>query len=224
MESVNRDEFNNQLLHVFEHQKGNRGIWDRKQLEKVKEILQEGSKVTKGHHHLLKHYELLKIDKEYHVIVKRQIQTDPVIYCVAMEDYFDKLVEAHVNTGHGGRDKLIYSLKNKYRISRSACEIFPSCCESCNRKKSCIRKGVVVKPIVTHGFNSRGQMDLIDFQSCARSDDDYKWLLNYQDHATKFLHLRPIKTKQAANVVNELSKIFFTFGAPEILQSDNGNL
>ncbi|XP_043472416.1 KRAB-A domain-containing protein 2-like [Leptopilina heterotoma] len=66
----------------------------------------------------------------------------------------------------------------------------------------------------------RGQVDLIDFQSC--SDGDFKWLMNYQDHATKFLHLRPLKSKHAANVAEELSKICFTWGAPQILQSDNG--
>ena len=66
----------------------------------------------------------------------------------------------------------------------------------------------------------RGQVDLIDFQSC--KDGEFTFLMNFQDHGTKFLHLRPLKSKHAANVAEELSKIFFTFGAPRILQSDNG--
>lgn len=82
------------------------------------------------------------------------------------------------------------------------------------------KKGVVIRPITTDGFNVRGQVDLIDFQSTP--DGEYKWLINYQDHGTKFLHLRPLKTKHAANVAKKLAKIFFTFGAPAILQSDNG--
>lgn len=68
--------------------------------------------------------------------------------------------------------------------------------------------------------NSRGQVDLIDFQSCLV--EPYKWLLDYQDYATKFLHLRPLTSKHAACVAQELRKFFFTFGAPAILQSDNG--
>lgn len=60
----------------------------------------------------------------------------------------------------------------------------------------------------------------MDFQSCA--DGEYKWLLNYQDNATKYVSLRPLKTKRAQEVAIELLKIFMTFGAPYILQSDNG--
>lgn len=69
-------------------------------------------------------------------------------------------------------------------------------------------------------FNVRGQVDLIDFQSCA--DGKYKWLLYYQDYSTKFLYSRPLQTKRAAEVAFELLKIFLEQGAPVILQSDNG--
>lgn len=100
---------------------------------------------------------------------------------VSFEEYFDKLLEAHTNTGHGGRGKMLYDIKINWRIYRLACEIFATC-TSCNLKR----------------------------------------LLNYQDHGTKFLHLLTLKTKHAVNDADELSKIFFTFGAPSILQSDNG--
>src|SRR5436309_4266617 len=113
-----------------------------------------------------------------------------------------------------------YYIKEKYRITKVACEIFVSCCGTCNRKRIVPKRGVVIKPILSDGFNVRGQVDLIDFQSC--HDGEFNWLLNYQDHATKFLHLRPLRSKHAANVAEELSKIFFTWGAPTILQSDNG--
>ena len=134
---------------------------------------------------------------------------DRFIYLIPIEDYYQKLSEAHIETGHGGRDRMLYYIKNKWKITRSACEIFISCCETCSRKKSTIQKGVVVKPIISHGFNARGQVDLIDFQSC--KDGEYAWLMNYQDHTTEFLHLRPLKTKEAASAVEELSKIFCTF-------------
>lgn len=78
---------------------------------------------------------------------------------------------------------------------------------------------MLVKPIVTKGFNSRGQVDLTDFQSSP--DGKYKWLINYQGYATKFLHLRHLKSKDALNVADELFKIFFTFDVPCILQNDN---
>jgi hypothetical protein len=53
-------------------------------------------------------------------------------------------------------------------------------------------------------------------------DGDYKWLLVYQDHFTKFIQLRPIKAKSAIEVAGLLFDIFCIFGIPYILQSDNG--
>ena len=57
-------------------------------------------------------------------------------------------------------------------------------------------------------------------QSCP--DGSYKFILNYQDHFTKFCILKPLKTKTAAEVAYHLLDIFTMFGASEILQSDNG--
>ncbi|XP_050065514.1 KRAB-A domain-containing protein 2-like [Aphis gossypii] len=57
-------------------------------------------------------------------------------------------------------------------------------------------------------------------QSC--NDGGYKFILNYQDHLSKFVTLRALKTKTAAEVTYNLIDIFCTFGAPSILQSDNG--
>ena len=63
-------------------------------------------------------------------------------------------------------------------------------------------------------------MDLIDFQSCP--DGEFKWLLVYQDHFTKMVQLRPLKSKCAIEVARALIDIFTIFGVPAILQSDNG--
>ncbi|GBL87944.1 KRAB-A domain-containing protein 2 [Araneus ventricosus] len=46
--------------------------------------------------------------------------------------------------------------------------------------------------------------------------------MNYQNHATKVCVLRPLKTKPAAEDALQLLKVFLDFGAPYILQSDNG--
>ncbi|XP_029342294.1 KRAB-A domain-containing protein 2-like [Acyrthosiphon pisum] len=69
-------------------------------------------------------------------------------------------------------------------------------------------------------MNSRCQIDLIDMQ--AQSDGEYKFILVYQDHLTKYVLLRPLKHKRAENVAYVFLDIFTTFGAPSILQSDNG--
>jgi len=63
-------------------------------------------------------------------------------------------------------------------------------------------------------------MDLIDMQSMAQGS--YKWIMVYQDHLTKFCVLRPLSSKRAA-LAHHLTKLFLLFGAPYILQSDNGS-
>jgi hypothetical protein len=44
----------------------------------------------------------------------------------------------------------------------------------------------------------------------------------YQDHFTKFILLKPIKSKQAIEVAAALIDIWTIIGVPTILQSDNG--
>jgi hypothetical protein len=44
----------------------------------------------------------------------------------------------------------------------------------------------------------------------------------YQDNMTKFVVLWPLKSKRATDVAMQILDIFLLFGAPHILQSDNG--
>ena len=53
-------------------------------------------------------------------------------------------------------------------------------------------------------------------------DGDYRFIMNYQDHLTKFTILRPFKSKNAEEVAYQLMDIFCIFGTPFILQGDNG--
>ena len=69
-------------------------------------------------------------------------------------------------------------------------------------------------------MNSRCQVDLIDMQS--EPDGYYRFIMNYQDHLIKFTIRRPLKSKTAKEVTYQLMDIFCKFGAPFILQSDNG--
>lgn len=87
-------------------------------------------------------------------------------------------------------------------------------------KHSAPKNGIVVKPMVSSELNSRCQVDLIELQS--HRDGEYKSIMVYQDHLTKFVQLQPLKTKTAEEVAYHLLEIFLTFGAPAILQSDNG--
>ncbi len=61
---------------------------------------------------------------------------------------------------------------------------------------------------------------MIDFQSM--SDGNFQFLLNYIDHGIKLLSSDPIVAKHASCVALVLYQIFCLFGAPMILQTDNG--
>jgi hypothetical protein len=78
-----------------------------------------------------------------------------------------------------------------------------------------------IKPIITHGFGTQGQVDLIDFQSMPKGD--FCFLLNYIDHGVKFLFSIPLTCKRASCIAIALLEIFSVVGPPMILQSDNGN-
>ena len=56
-------------------------------------------------------------------------------------------------------------------------------------------------------------------QSCPGGH--FKFILNYQDHFTKFCISRPLKIKTAAEVAFHLLDIFVTLGYSNIAQSDS---
>ncbi|RVE42516.1 hypothetical protein evm_012838 [Chilo suppressalis] len=213
-----------------QHQGSHRKAWTSKRIiEVINDI--KSSRVTKSsgqrrtamNYYWMNKYDIMTDGNEDCLILKRPKTDGSIIRILPREQYFDVLAEIHKSSGHGGRDKILYEIKNKYYIPKKAVEIFVSLCPACESKREergGSNKVIVTKPVVTCDFNSIGQVDLLDFQSC--SDGEYKWLLNYQDYATKFLNLRPLKTKGAVEVASELMKIFLTFGAPNILQSDNG--
>ncbi|KAK7095605.1 hypothetical protein V1264_004994 [Littorina saxatilis] len=118
---------------------------------------------------------------------------------------------------------MLKELEKKFaNVLRESVELFKSFCEVCQEKTKRKRtKGVVVRPILSHEFASRGQVDLIDFQSM--QDGQYRWIMVYQDHLTKFVVLRPLSSKRASEVALQLVDIFNLIGAPVILQSDNGS-
>ena len=77
-----------------------------------------------------------------------------------------------------------------------------------------------MRPIIFKETNSRCQVDLIDMQN--EPDSDYKFILLYQDHVTKFIQLRPLVNKRAEEFTHNLLDIFTILGALSILQSGNG--
>lgn len=67
------------------------------------------------------------------------------------------------------------------------------------------------------------EIDLIDMRrlSCSCSEG-HKWILHITDHHTKFSWLFPLISKQTEQVISCLNQLFWQWGFPKKLHSDNG--
>ena len=168
-------------------------------------------------------YEILQCGDVEKLIKKKNDATENPMYLAHADDMFDIIQRAHNATLHGGRDKMQKELNKKYvNITREVLGLYKSLCTECMKKRKRITtKGVVVRPILANDFGSRGQVDLIDMQSMPKGQ--YKWIMVYLDHLSKFCILRPLSSKRAAEVAFQLLDIFLLIGAPHVLQSDNGS-
>jgi len=173
------------------------------------------------HYRRIKRYDILTIGGEEKLIAPVKEDNGEIKYYACYEDLFNILEETHVAVGHGGRTRMLKECSRKYKnITVEAIMTYLKLCEPCQKKQKTLRKSIVIKPILHSEMNSRCQIDLIDLQT--NPDGNYKFILVYQDHFTKFVILRALKTKRAAEVAYHLLDIFTTFGAPNILHSDNG--
>ena len=149
------------------------------------------------------------------------INLEKIVRVVVEEELFDVLKETHRSLMHGRVVKMEKAMESKYaNISRNVIKQFLKLCPRCIEGAPRISSRAGIKPILTKGFNRRGQVDLIDFQS--HPDEGMAWLLVYQDHGVKFAHFVPLPDKKARTVAEALLKIFSIQGAPVFLQSDNG--
>jgi len=95
-----------------------------------------------------KKYEVMAVGSTKILILKRNSDSDPVVKIVPTEDFFRILRETHQSTGHGGRDKMLHSLKLKYLIPTSVVLEFLKICTICQS-----RKGIVLNQTLKHQKN-----------------------------------------------------------------------
>lgn len=169
----------------------------------------------------LKRFDICSVRGIEKLIARVSSGESSIKYYVTNDEMFDILHDAHLAIGHGGKHRMESECKKKYKnITQDVIKLYLRLCEGCQKKLKSVKKGLVVKPMVFSEMNSRCQVDLIDMQS--HPDGEYKFILVYQDHLTKFVQIRALKSKRAEEVAKILVDIFCIFGAPSILQSDNG--
>ncbi|XP_046626230.1 zinc finger protein 135-like [Neodiprion virginianus] len=138
------------------------------------------------------------------------------------------LVEENSYSKHPGpRANLLECLK-KHKINQNTCTLPPIQNQNqITATNSSFKTMSQVHEIVPNDrqednerIDSRCQVDIIDM----RSDQvlDYKFILVYEDQASKFVILRPLRSKDMNAVVTELFDILTIIGPPRVLQSGNG--
>ena len=121
---------------------------------------------TPRQYYILKKYEIMQcgdVEKLVQEKADSSGSSDPVYYA-HVDEMYDIIKREHISTGHDGRDKMLKVLSTKYaNVTIEATELYKSLCIEClkKRKRRAV-KGVVVRPILSRDYGSRGHVDLID--------------------------------------------------------------
>lgn len=110
----------------------------------------------------------------------------PVYYVNILEEIYDVIKRVNTVTDHGSRDMMP---NTKYgNIANVVVKLFKPFCAVRLDSETTSDHRTVVKPILSKDFCSQSQVDLVDVQ--ASSQTNYKWIVIYQCHLTKFYILR----------------------------------
>ncbi|KAI1717003.1 KRAB-A domain-containing protein 2 [Ditylenchus destructor] len=72
---------------------------------------------------------------------------------VKQEQAFNILHSLHHRRGHAGRDIMFKELSRYFGLTRQIVQLYLSLCEECQLKKAKVKKGLVVKPILSQDFS-----------------------------------------------------------------------
>ena len=196
-------------------------LWSQEFETRVINILSDnrtGVKRSRQEYHLRSKYALSNLAGVTKIVTKKDGR-----FMTTKESVISIISGIHLSTGHKGETKTHKKIIENYaNIPRRIVSEFIKQCERCTEKlkRKETASGIVIKPITVSDLNQRGQVDLVDFQSLP--DGNYRYIMHYQEHLTKFHLLRALVSKTAKEVSEKLLSIFLEFGAPHVLQSDNG--
>lgn len=162
VENISRRCFEQELRLLYnERNKNKKPEWTRQRINEVITYIEGyeaaprlNMKRNRNHYFYAKHYDVMQVLGQKHLVQKRKSTDDPIIRILPSEEYYDALSEIHEKTGHGGRDKMIHTLKSQFFIPTPVVATFVKQCVTCQNKKLFPRNGVVVHPIVSTSFNN----------------------------------------------------------------------
>ena len=159
--------FHDEVIKLLDDKSTNNIIFTRERYNETIHSVKEAKSVTKKtqlQRYLTKKYDVLEIAGIEKLVRKGK---DVIYYCTT-EELYRLIKTAHSGIGHGGIPKTYKELKKQFaNISREVIKLFIQLCEHCIlKKKRSETSKLIVRPITSSDFNSRGQVDLVDYQSC----------------------------------------------------------
>jgi hypothetical protein len=118
-------------------------------------------------------------------IVDKTVDMDTVKRIIYFEAAYTEIMRAHGQDHTKGCTLYAHLGEQFENIGRKLCKMFTDMCPICITQMKLNRPVSGIKPIITHGFGTHGQVDLINFQSMPNGD--FCFLMNYIDHSVKFL-------------------------------------
>lgn len=211
-----KDRFNARLRELTSMKGQNTQILSKKAyqetIEKVKVTKKKTANKKPEDYQRLRRYDILTIGNIEKLIVPVK-QTDLLKFYTHTEEVFEIIDETHISLGHAGRNKMSTELHSRFKnITREMIHIYIELCETCQKKPTSRSKN---KAANNQDCSSKCQVEIVGMEP----DNGYKYILIYQDHATKFVQLRPLKTQSVVEIADVLLDIFTIFGAPCILQN-----
>ena len=117
-----KTKFHEQLDVNIENKKSNNSFLNR---EKYELLIQEISQLKRGYlkkepkdYQLLKRYDVVQIGNTVKLICTVAEGSSSIKYYVQKEDIFDVIHDAHLATGHDGRNRMIKETQAKYKNRR----------------------------------------------------------------------------------------------------------
>ena len=171
-----------------------------------------GGPFNRRHYPLFNKYDVLTSGKVNKIIRKKTLKE-----VVHETELYDVIHNIHTSQGHCGRDKTWKLIKDKFaNIPRMALSLYLETSRTCEEKRR--RQSLVPLPLQSSRATWQNVHRSIWLTGAVSGRlDSPTRILNYQDHLSKFVVLRPLRTKSAEEVAFNLVD-FCLFGAPNVIQ------
>lgn len=119
------------------------------------------------------------------------------------EIYFDPKHPA----GYTGAEALYRWAKKKYPVTKKFVEKWLQGVESYSLHKQ-VRRKFPRNKVIVDSIGEQYDMDLLDMSNAAKYNDNYKYILVSIDIFSRFLRVRPLKSKKGEHVVQAIKTVF----------------